>query len=49
MQAKVPRPELTSAQSYVIDPQGHLRLFVRRPRIAEDLADDLRALLTGDT
>ena len=34
-----------SAQSYVIDPQGRLRLFVRYERIAQDLADDLRALL----
>jgi len=36
-----------SAQSYVIDPQGRLRLFVRHERIAEDLAPDLRALLQG--
>ncbi|MEK6245004.1 MAG: SCO family protein [Pseudomonadota bacterium] len=35
-----------SGQSYVIDPQGRLRLFVRHDRIATDLADDLRALLT---
>jgi len=34
-----------SAQSYVIDPQGRLRLFVRHERIAEDLAADLRTLL----
>jgi protein SCO1 len=34
-----------SAQSYVIDPQGRLRLFVRHDRIADDLADDLRVLL----
>jgi protein SCO1 len=34
-----------SAQSYVIDPQGRLRLFVRQERIAGDLAGDLRALL----
>ena len=34
-----------SAQSYVIDPEGRLRLFVRHERIAEDLAPDLRALL----
>ena len=34
-----------SAQSYVIDPQGRLRLLVRHDRIAEDLAADLRALL----
>ena len=36
-----------SAQSYVIDPKGRLRLFVRHERIAEDLAPDLRALLQG--
>jgi protein SCO1/2 len=34
-----------SAQSYVLDPQGRLRLFVRHGRIAEDLAPDLRVLL----
>ena len=34
-----------SGQSYVIDPQGRLRLFVRHDRIASDLADDLRVLL----
>ena len=34
-----------SGQSYVIDPRGQLRLFVRHDRIAQDLADDLRALL----
>ncbi|HEX9184490.1 MAG TPA: SCO family protein [Burkholderiales bacterium] len=34
-----------SAQSYVIDPQGRLRLFVRHDRITEDLAPDLRTLL----
>jgi len=34
-----------SAQSYVIDPQGRLRLFVRHERIAQDLAPDLRVLL----
>jgi protein SCO1/2 len=34
-----------STQSYVIDPQGRLRLFVRHTRIASDLADDLRTLL----
>jgi protein SCO1/2 len=34
-----------SAQSYVIDPQGRLRLFVRHDRISADLADDLRVLL----
>ena len=36
-----------SAQSYVIDAQGRLRLFVRQERIAQDLADDLRTLLRG--
>ena len=34
-----------SAQSYVIDPQGRLRLFVRQDRISQDLGDDLRVLL----
>lgn len=34
-----------SGQSYVIDPQGRLRLFVRHDRIASDLPDDLRTLL----
>jgi len=34
-----------SAQTYVIDPQGRLRLLVRHDRISEDLADDLRTLL----
>ena len=34
-----------SAQSYVLDAQGRLRLFVRHDRIAQDLADDLRVLL----
>ena len=34
-----------SAQSYVIDPQGRLRLLVRHDRIAEDLPADLRVLI----
>jgi len=34
-----------SAQSYVLDTQGRLRLLVRHDRIGKDLADDLRALL----
>jgi len=34
-----------SGQSYVIDAQGRLRLLVRHDRIAQDLAEDLRALL----
>ncbi len=34
-----------SAQTYVIDPQGRLRLLVRHDRINEDLAGDLRTLL----
>jgi len=34
-----------SAQSYVIDTQGRLRLFVRQGRILTDLADDIRTLL----
>jgi protein SCO1/2 len=36
-----------SAQSFVLDPQGRLRLFVRHDRIAQDLAEDLRTLLRG--
>ncbi len=36
-----------SAQSYVLDAQGRLRLFVRQDRIAQDLAPDLRLLLKG--
>jgi protein SCO1/2 len=36
-----------SAQSYVIDPQGRLRLLVRHDRIASDLPQDLRTLLEG--
>jgi protein SCO1 len=38
-----------SAQSYVIDPQGRLRLLVRHDRIAADLPADLRALLREST
>ena len=34
-----------SAQSYVLDPQGRLRLLVRPERLAQDLPDDLRAIL----
>ena len=34
-----------SAQLYVMDTQGRLRLLVRHNRIGEDLAPDLRALL----
>jgi protein SCO1 len=34
-----------SGQSYVIDPEGRLRLFVRHDRIASDLPEDLRTLL----
>lgn len=34
-----------SGQSYVFDAQGRLRLFVRHDRIAQDLPEDLRALL----
>lgn len=34
-----------SGQTYVIDPNGRLRLFVRHDRIRADLADDLRTLL----
>jgi protein SCO1/2 len=38
-----------SAQAYVIDPQGRLRLLVRHDRIGQDLAADLRALLREAT
>lgn len=34
-----------SGQTYVIDPQGRLRLFVRPERLGADLPDDLRTLL----
>ena len=34
-----------SAQSYVLDAQGRLRLLVRQERIAQDLAQDLRTLM----
>jgi protein SCO1/2 len=34
-----------SGQTYVIDPQGRLRLLVRHDRIASDLPDDLKTLL----
>ncbi|HJY77252.1 MAG TPA: SCO family protein [Burkholderiales bacterium] len=34
-----------SGQTYVIDPQGRLRLFVRPERLASDLPEDLRTLL----
>ena len=34
-----------SAQSYVLDREGRLRLFVKYDRIAPDLGDDLRTLL----
>jgi protein SCO1/2 len=34
-----------SSQSYVIDPQGRLRLLVRPERLGADLPDDLRTLL----
>jgi len=36
-----------SAQSYVIDPQGRLRLLVRHDRIGQDLAPDLKTLLSS--
>jgi protein SCO1/2 len=35
-----------SGQTYVIDPQGRLRLFVRHDRIAADLPADLKTLLS---
>lgn len=34
-----------SAQSYVLDTQGRLRLFLRHDRLAEDLPADVRRLL----
>ena len=34
-----------SGQTYVIDPRGRLRLFVRPDRLASDLPEDLRTLL----
>jgi protein SCO1/2 len=34
-----------SGQTYVIDSQGRLRLFVRPDRLGADLPDDLRTLL----
>ena len=34
-----------SAQTYVIDPQGRLRLLLRAERIAQDLAHDLGVLI----
>ncbi len=37
-----------SAQVYVLDAQGRLRLFVRQERISADLAEDLRTLLKSD-
>ncbi len=36
-----------SGQTYVIDPQGRLRLLVRPERIGQDLAPDLKVLLAG--
>ena len=36
-----------SAQTYVIDPQGRLRLLVRHERLGQDLAADLQTLLRG--
>lgn len=36
-----------SAGSYVFDPAGRLRLYVRDTAIPEDIAADLRALLAG--
>jgi protein SCO1/2 len=36
-----------SGQSYVLDAQGRLRLFVRHDRLAQDLPEDLRALFKG--
>ena len=36
-----------SAQTYVIDPQGRLRLLLRQERIAGDLPHDLKKILGG--
>jgi protein SCO1/2 len=36
-----------SVQSYVIDPQGRLRLLVRHDRVGQDLSADLKTLLAG--
>jgi protein SCO1/2 len=36
-----------SAASYVYDPQGRLRLYVRYGSGAQALADDLRLILQG--
>jgi protein SCO1/2 len=36
-----------SAQSYVLDPEGRLRLLVRQDRLAEDLPHDLRVILNA--
>ena len=36
-----------SAQTYVLDPQGRLRLLVRADRLAQDLPDDLRVILAS--
>ena len=36
-----------SGQSYVLDPQGRLRLLVRPERIPSDLAADLKTILSG--
>jgi protein SCO1/2 len=36
-----------SGQTYVLDPQGRLRLLIRPERIGQDLAPDLKTLLKG--
>ena len=38
-----------SGQTYVIDPQGRLRLFVRPERLASDLPEDLKTLLKSSS
>ncbi len=38
-----------TAASYVFDPKGHLRLYVRHATPAKDLAADLKTLLTEPT
>jgi protein SCO1/2 len=37
-----------TAQNYVFDPQGRLRLIVRHGSAAQPIADDLRRLLAGE-
>lgn len=44
----LPRPSYAvdhSAQSYVLDAEGRLRLFVKHEQLGADLAGDLKELL----